>query len=93
MTLKRQTMVHESIAGEMTIMDEVPGLRLLVDTGHVADWGGDPIEMLEFAGHAYLMGNSPDDLRDRGWQMTMGNDDNGVASAIETALNGLNGLE
>ena len=24
-----------------------PGLRLLVDTGHVADWGGDPLELLE----------------------------------------------
>lgn len=47
------------------------------------------IEMLEFAGHAYLMGNSPEDLRDRGWQVTMGNDDNGVAAAIEAALNGL----
>jgi len=47
------------------------------------------IEMLEFAGHAYLMGNSPEDLRDRGWQITMGNDDNGVAAAIEAALNGL----
>jgi Cof subfamily protein (haloacid dehalogenase superfamily) len=47
------------------------------------------IEMLEFAGHPYLMGNSPEDLRDRGWQLTMGNDDNGVAAAIEAALNGL----
>ena len=47
------------------------------------------IEMLEFAGHPYLMGNSPDDLRDRGWPVTMGNDDNGVAAAIEAALNGL----
>ena len=26
---------------------EVPGLRLLVDTGHVADWGGDPLELLD----------------------------------------------
>jgi Cof subfamily protein (haloacid dehalogenase superfamily) len=47
------------------------------------------IEMLEFAGHAYLMGNSPEDLRGRGWQLTMGNDDNGVAAAIEAALDGL----
>ena len=47
------------------------------------------IEMLEFAGHAYLMGNSPEDLRGRGWQVTMGNDDNGVAAAIEAALDGL----
>jgi Cof subfamily protein (haloacid dehalogenase superfamily) len=47
------------------------------------------IEMLEFAGHAYLMGNSPEDMRGGPWQMTMGNDDNGVAAAIEAALDGL----
>jgi sugar phosphate isomerase/epimerase len=34
--------------------EEVPGLRLLVDTGHVADWGGDPCELLEFADHVQL---------------------------------------
>ncbi len=33
---------------------EVPGLRLLVDTGHVADWGGDPLELLEHADHVQL---------------------------------------
>ena len=47
------------------------------------------IEMLEFAGHPYLMGNAPEDLRGGPWQMTMGNDDNGVAAAIEAALDGL----
>ena len=29
-------------------------MRLLVDTGHVADWGGDPCELLEFADHVQL---------------------------------------
>jgi sugar phosphate isomerase/epimerase len=38
---------------------EVPGLRLLVDTGHVADWGGDPIEMLEHADHVQLRQGCP----------------------------------
>jgi sugar phosphate isomerase/epimerase len=33
---------------------EVPGLRLLVDTGHVADWGEDPLELLEHADHVQL---------------------------------------
>ena len=33
---------------------EVPGVRLLVDTGHVADWGGDPLALLEFADHVQL---------------------------------------
>jgi len=34
--------------------EEVPGLRLLVDTGHVADWGGDPCELLELADHVQV---------------------------------------
>jgi sugar phosphate isomerase/epimerase len=38
---------------------EVPGLRLLVDTGHVADWGGDPIELLEYADHVQLRQGRP----------------------------------
>jgi sugar phosphate isomerase/epimerase len=35
-------------------MAEVPGVRLLVDTGHVADWGGDPCEVLHLADHVQL---------------------------------------
>ena len=38
---------------------EVPGLRLLVDTGHVADWGGDPLELLEHADHVQLRQGGP----------------------------------
>lgn len=41
------------------MMREVPGLRLLVDTGHVADWGGDPLELLEHAGHVQLRQGKP----------------------------------
>jgi sugar phosphate isomerase/epimerase len=41
------------------ICDEVPGLRLLVDTGHVADWGGDPVEVLDLAGHIQLRQGKP----------------------------------
>jgi hypothetical protein len=47
------------------------------------------IEMLEFAGHAYIMGNATEDLRDRGWQTTLGNNENGVAAAVDVALDGL----
>jgi sugar phosphate isomerase/epimerase len=36
------------------MLSEVPGLQLLVDTGHVADWGGDPLELLDVAGHVQL---------------------------------------
>jgi len=38
----------------LAMLDEVPGLRLLVDTGHVACWGGDPLELLPFAAHVQL---------------------------------------
>ena len=34
-------------------------LRLLVDTGHVADWGGDPLELLEYADHVQLRQGKP----------------------------------
>ena len=47
------------------------------------------IEMLEFAGHAYIMGNASEELRDRGWQTTLSNNENGVAIAVEAALDGL----
>jgi sugar phosphate isomerase/epimerase len=48
-----------SIERARAIMDEVPGLRLLVDTGHVVDWGGDPLEMLELADHVQLRQGKP----------------------------------
>ena len=34
-------------------------MRLLVDTGHVADWGGDPCELLELADHVQLRQGKP----------------------------------
>jgi len=39
--------------------EEVPGLRFLVDTGHVAAWGGDPVELLEYADHVQLRQGKP----------------------------------
>jgi len=36
------------------MLAEVPGLRLLVDTGHVAGWGEDPVELLPWADHVQL---------------------------------------
>ena len=38
---------------------EVPGVRLLIDTGHVADWGGDPCELLDLADHVQLRQGAP----------------------------------
>ena len=44
------------------------------------------IEMLEFAGVPVIMGNACEELKQAGYQLTLGNDRNGVAAAIEQAL-------
>lgn len=44
------------------------------------------VEMLEFSGHPVIMGNACEELRGRGWRVTRGNDECGVAAAIELAL-------
>jgi Cof subfamily protein (haloacid dehalogenase superfamily) len=44
------------------------------------------VEMLEFAGHPVIMGNACQELRERGWMVTRGNDECGVAAAVEMAL-------
>jgi Cof subfamily protein (haloacid dehalogenase superfamily) len=44
------------------------------------------VEMLEFAGHPVIMGNACDELLSRGWRVTRGNDDCGVAGAVELVL-------
>jgi sugar phosphate isomerase/epimerase len=43
-----------SVEAMRAIAAEVPGLRFLVDTGHVAAWGGDPVEAVELAAHVQL---------------------------------------
>jgi sugar phosphate isomerase/epimerase len=53
-----RAVVH-SIETVRAMQEEVPGLRLLVDTGHVADWGGDPLELLEHADHVQLRQGCP----------------------------------
>lgn len=40
-------------------------------------------EMLEFAGLPIVMGNSVPELKQNGWRVTLSNDENGVAAAIE----------
>jgi hydroxymethylpyrimidine pyrophosphatase-like HAD family hydrolase len=35
------------------------------------------------------MGNATEELRDRGWNTTLSNNEHGVANAIEAALEGL----
>jgi Cof subfamily protein (haloacid dehalogenase superfamily) len=44
------------------------------------------VEMLEFAGYPVIMGNACEELRARGWAVTRGNDDCGVAAALETVM-------
>lgn len=49
-------------------------------------------EMLEYAGHPVVMVSGAPDLvdlaRERGWQLAPGNDDDGVASIVESVLTG-----
>jgi Cof subfamily protein (haloacid dehalogenase superfamily) len=48
------------------------------------------LDMLEFAGHAVLMGNAGPEMQtlaqDRGWTVTLGNNEDGVAAALERLL-------
>ena len=44
------------------------------------------VEMLTFAGMPFIMGNASEELRGRGWAVTLPNDQNGVAAAIEQVL-------
>jgi Cof subfamily protein (haloacid dehalogenase superfamily) len=44
------------------------------------------IEMLAFAGVPFIMGNASEELRRNGWAVTLSNEHNGVAAAIEQVL-------
>jgi len=44
------------------------------------------IEMLAFAGQPFIMGNASEELRAKGWSVTLANDQNGLAAAIEQVL-------
>jgi Cof subfamily protein (haloacid dehalogenase superfamily) len=44
------------------------------------------IEMLAYAGSPFIMGNASEELRARGWAVTLSNAENGVAVAIEQVL-------
>ena len=46
------------------------------------------VEMLEFAGHPVIMGNACEELRGRGWNVTLGNDQCGVAAAVAEVVSG-----
>jgi hydroxymethylpyrimidine pyrophosphatase-like HAD family hydrolase len=40
------------------------------------------VEMLEFAGIPFIMGNACAELKHNGWAVTKGNDESGVAAAL-----------
>ncbi len=44
------------------------------------------VEMLEFAGLPVIMGNASEELKGRGWTVTLSNDESGVAAAIDQVL-------
>jgi Cof subfamily protein (haloacid dehalogenase superfamily) len=46
------------------------------------------VEMLEFAGYPVIMGNACEELRSRGWTVTLGNDACGIAAAVEAVMSG-----
>jgi hydroxymethylpyrimidine pyrophosphatase-like HAD family hydrolase len=48
------------------------------------------LEMLEFAGLAFVMGNASQELKQSGWRVTASNAENGVARALQEVL-GLGG--
>jgi sugar phosphate isomerase/epimerase len=46
--------IVDSIDKIRAFMAEAPDTRLLLDTGHVANWGEDPAELIAYAGHIQL---------------------------------------
>jgi sugar phosphate isomerase/epimerase len=50
--------VH-SLEQVLALREAVPGVRFLVDTGHVTDWGGDVLELLPYAAHVQLRDARP----------------------------------
>jgi len=49
----------DSIERVEAILAAVPGLRLTLDTGHVAAWGEDPVRLLRHADHVQLRQAAP----------------------------------
>ena len=46
------------------------------------------VEMLAFAGVPFIMGNASEELKSRGWQVSLSNDEHGVAAALTQVLGG-----
>lgn len=48
-----------SVEHVRALTEAVPGVRFLIDTGHVTAWGGDILELLPFARHVQLRDARP----------------------------------
>src|SRR5215471_1264416 len=46
------------------------------------------VEMLASAGYPFIMGNACEELRGRGWEVTLPNDQSGIAAALSQVLEG-----
>jgi sugar phosphate isomerase/epimerase len=46
--------IIDSIDKIRTFLSEAPETKLLLDTGHVANWGEDPADLIPYAGHIQL---------------------------------------
>ncbi|MEY2424092.1 MAG: Xylose isomerase-like barrel [Acidimicrobiaceae bacterium] len=55
--------ICNSVERVRAMLDAVPGLCLLVDTGHVAGWGEDPVLLLPWAGHVQLRQATKDHIQ------------------------------
>jgi Xylose isomerase-like TIM barrel len=53
--------IVNSVEKVRAMLDAVPGLGLTVDTGHVATWGEDPVELISLADHVQLRQAARDD--------------------------------
>lgn len=64
-----------------------------IDRGQVMAIGDNynDVEMLAFAGLPFIMGNASEELKARGWPVTLTNDECGVAAAIEHVLGDASG--
>jgi sugar phosphate isomerase/epimerase len=46
--------ILNSVAAVRAMCEAVPGLRITLDTGHVASWGEDPVDLVDLADHVQL---------------------------------------
>ena len=83
------TMARMSLALRALERAGLDGLVTVLRTEYPERDLSNDVEMLEFAGHPIIMGNACEELRGRGWRVTGGNHECGVAGAVGIALQGI----